>query len=126
MSKRSNIELASRLIAAFETGEDRAVEQLIHPAHRDHVAIEGLPGPDGVRESIRSWRAGFTVLQMVPEDIIASDDRVVVRVRVSGKLAAARDGRAAIGRSVEVEEVHIWRVTDNRLVEHWMVRDGNP
>jgi predicted ester cyclase len=27
------------------------------------------------------------------------------------------------GRRVEVDHVHIWRVADGRLAEHWMVRD---
>lgn len=27
------------------------------------------------------------------------------------------------GRPIDVEHIHIWRVADGKLAEHWMVRD---
>jgi len=29
----------------------------------------------------------------------------------------------ATGKTLEVDHVHIWRVADGQLAEHWMVRD---
>jgi hypothetical protein len=112
VNENANIALVRRLLVAFATGDDRGLEAVIHPAHRDHVA--GGRGPDGVRESIR--RADRAGRRLIPEDIIASGDRVVARVRLS----AADESAPRLGDSCEI---HIWRVAQDRLVEHWMARE---
>ena len=58
-----------------------------------------------------------------PEDLIATDDRVVARVRFQATPKAAFDGVEPNGQPVDVEHIHIWRVADGKLAEHWMVRD---
>jgi ketosteroid isomerase-like protein len=110
MSENRNIDLACRLLAALETGADENAEQLVHPAHRDHSATDLSSGAGGVRESIRRLRDAFSPAPMTIEDVIASGDRVVIRLRLS-----------ATGRRPEADEVHIWRIADGRLAEHWMV-----
>ncbi len=123
MSEDANVELARRLLAAFEAGDESVVDELIHPAHRDHGAPDRPAGPDGVRAAIRWVRETFGERRIVPEDIIANGDRVVARIRVSAVGIGDVCGIAAAGRRLEVEHVHIWRVAGCRLVEHWTVRD---
>jgi predicted ester cyclase len=120
MGEDANIELARRLLSAFETGDDSAVDELVHPAHRDHASTGAPSGPEGVREAIRRADAAFADRRIVPQDIIASGDRVVARIRFS----ATRTSDLCAGvRRVEVEHIHIWRVAEGRLAEHWMVAD---
>jgi predicted ester cyclase len=123
MSEDANIELARRLLAAFEAGDEDAAEALIHPAHREHGRFEAVSGPDGVRAAIRWARETFAERRIVPQDLVASGDRVVARIRVSAVPIGDVCGIAAAGRPLEVEHIHIWRVAGDRLVEHWMVRD---
>ena|ERR1700744_5515862 len=113
MSESANIVLACRLIAAFSTGDEHEIEQLIHPAHREHAAPGCPRGADVVRQSLRLQRAGATRVSVTTEDIIASGDRVVVRVKVRDE-----------ARTRVHEQVHIWRVAEGRLAEHWMVSGG--
>jgi hypothetical protein len=61
-----------------------ALAQFVHPDFLDH-------------DSGRATR------RLEPLDIVAEDDRVVVRARLS-------DGS---------QQIHIWRVTDGLIVEHW-------
>jgi predicted ester cyclase len=123
MSETANIELARRMLAAFETGDAGAVDELVHPAHRDHAALASMAGADGVRESIRWMQDTFAQRSIVLEDVIASGDRIVARVRFTAtRNGAGRGVKAADGR-VEAEHVHIWRVAYGRLAEHWMVPD---
>jgi len=123
MSEDANIALARRLLGAFEAGDEHVVDELIHPAHRDHGVRDGAPGPEGVRQAIRWAHDTFAERRIVPEDIIASGDRVVARIRVSAIPVGDLCGIAAAGRRLEVEHIHIWRIAACRLVEHWMVRD---
>jgi predicted ester cyclase len=121
VTENANIELARRLLAAYAAGDESVVDDLIHAAHRDHGALDGASGPDGVRASIGWLRRTFADRRIVPEDIVASGDRIVARVRFSATQRGELDGVPAPGRRLEVEHVHIWRVAQGRLAEHWMV-----
>ena len=123
MSDNTNIELARRTIAAFEAGDDSVVDELIHAEHRDHVATDGRSGREGVRGSIAWVNDTFADRELVVEDLIASGDRVVARLRFSATHVGELDGIAPTGRRFEADHVHIWRVADGRLAEHWMLRD---
>ena len=123
MSEDANIELARRLLAAFEAGDDSAVDELVHPAHREHAALEVPTGPDGVRAAIRWAQKTFDDRRIEAVDLIASGDRVVARTRVAATPIADLFGISATGQRLDVEHIHIWRVAGGRLVEHWMVRD---
>ena len=116
-------ELARRLLAAFETGDDGAVDDLVHPSHVDHAPQDGSTGPDGVRQSLQWVRDTFADRRIDIEDLIASGDRVVARVRFSGTQIGELFDTPPSGRQFETEQVHIWRVADGRLAEHWMFRD---
>ena len=116
-------ELARRILAAFEAADEEAVDMLIHPDHVDHAPQDGSTGPDGVRDSLRWVRETFGDRRVVVEDLIATEDRVVARVRFSATQIGELYGHAATGRRFEAEQVHIWRAADGRLAEHWMFRD---
>jgi predicted ester cyclase len=68
--------------------------------------------------------AAFPDLRMVPEDVIASGDKVVARVRVTGTHNGAFMGMSPTGRRVEVQLIDIIRFgADGRAREHWGVSD---
>jgi predicted ester cyclase len=122
MTNTADIQLAQRALTAFESCDERAVDELIHPAYRDH-ASSNSGGRDGARETMQWLRATFADMRMDPEDLIAGGDRVVARVRFSARQIGDLHGIPATGRRLETDHMHIWRVADGQLAEHWMVRD---
>jgi predicted ester cyclase len=123
MNDNSNMELARRILAAFDANDDSVVDELIHPDHREHAGMEPQPGQEGIRGSIAWVSETFADCETIIEDLIASGDRVVARVRFSATCLGEFYGTEAGGRRVEADHVHIWRVAEGRLAEHWMVRD---
>jgi predicted ester cyclase len=123
MSDTTNIELARRILAAFDAGNERVVEEVIHPDHREHAGPRPVPGRDGVRGSIAWAQEMFSDPDTRIDDLIASGDRVVARVRFRATCRGRIGGIDASGRRFETDHVHIWRVADGRLAEHWMIRD---
>jgi steroid delta-isomerase-like uncharacterized protein len=94
----------------------------------DFVERDELPGlaptKDGVTMFFRMYIAAFPDLQMVPEDVIASGDKVVARVRVTGTHKGEFMGLPPTGRRVEVQLIDIIRFSDDgRAREHWGVFD---
>jgi predicted ester cyclase len=70
------------------------------------------------------YRAAFPDLRMVREDVVASGDKVVARVRATGTHKGELMGMPATGKSVDVQLIDIMRFDDDGLVaEHWGVVD---
>src|SRR4051794_4832781 len=102
----------------YENGDLDRADELIHPdyvspepAHPDHPG-----GPEGVKETVRGLHAMFADLRFEIHDEIAEDDRVAMRVTMHG-----RDIRS--GAPFAMRQMHIWRVANGQLAEHWALRD---
>ena len=94
----------------------------------DFVEREELPGipptKAGVVEYFRMLFAAFPDFRMDVEDVIASGDKAVARVRVTGTHKGEFLGIPATGKSAFVNAIDITRFGDDGLVrEHWGVFD---
>jgi predicted ester cyclase len=58
--------------------------------------------------------ANFTV-----EDLIVEGDRVAVRVTARATQVGEFLGVAPTGRAYAIGEIHIFRIRDGQVVEHW-------
>jgi predicted ester cyclase len=120
----ANTDMARRLIAAYDAGDETVVEELIHAQYRDHGPDEEGFGRDAVCESMRWVAATFGDRETEIEDLFATDDRIVARVRFAAThVGELPSGLPPTGRRFETEHIHIWRVADGQLAEHWMLRD---
>ena len=94
----------------------------------DFIEHEDLPGltptKDGVLAFFRMYLAGFPDLQLNVEDLLASGDKVVARVRATGTHQGEFMGMPATGRAVDVQMIDIIRFGDDGYaIEHWGVFD---
>jgi steroid delta-isomerase-like uncharacterized protein len=94
----------------------------------DFVEREEIPGipptKAGVIQYFRLLLAAFPDMRMDVEDIIASGDKAVARVRVTGTNKGEFMGMPATGKSVAMKLIDITRFDDNGLArEHWGVAD---
>ena len=101
-------------------------ERLIHEAFANHQPErEPELGRDAFRTAING------VMGAVPDSkwsilkLIADGDFVVCHNRWSGTWSgsAFRGVRTPSGKRFSVEHIHIYRVKDGQLIEHWVVRD---
>ena len=96
---------------------------------RDFVEHEETPclapGKEGVIDFFRMYRAALPDLRMVPDDILASGDKVVIRLRAIGTNEGEFMGMPATGRSIDKQTIDITRFGDDGLAhEHWGVVDS--
>ena len=91
----------------------------------EHQETPGLPPTKaGVLDLFRGFRAAFPDLHMDAVDVLASGDRTVARVTVSGTQTGDFMGIPASGRHAEVDLIDIMRFDDAGLAcEHWGVAD---
>jgi steroid delta-isomerase-like uncharacterized protein len=92
----------------------------------EHEETPGLaPTKDGVKTFFRMYIAAFPDLRLDPEDVLASGDKVVARVRATGTHRGEFMGMPATGKGVNVQLIDIMRFGDDGLVrEHWGVFDA--
>jgi steroid delta-isomerase-like uncharacterized protein len=92
----------------------------------EHEETPGLaPTKDGVKAFFRIQIAAFPDLRMDVEDVVASGEKVVTRVRFTGTNRGEFMGMPATGKSVDVQLIDMFRFGDDGLLhEHWGVLDA--
>jgi steroid delta-isomerase-like uncharacterized protein len=114
-----------RLYDLLNAGDIDGFGALLADDFVDHEELPGLaPTKEGVTTFFRMFMAAFPALRMVPEDVIASGDKVVARVRATGTHEGAFMDLPPTGRLIDVQFVDIIRFgADGRAREHWGVFD---
>jgi steroid delta-isomerase-like uncharacterized protein len=114
-----------RAYELISVGDIDGFGSLVAAGFVEHEETPGLaPTKDGVLELFRGYRAAFPDMRMDVEEIIASGDRTVARVTVSGTQDGEFLGMPPSGRRVEVRLIDIMRFDDAGLIaEHWGVVD---
>jgi steroid delta-isomerase-like uncharacterized protein len=114
-----------RLYDLLTAGDIDGFGALLADGFVEHEETPGLaPTKEGVMEFFRIYRAAFPDLRMDPEDVLASGDKVVARVRATGTHEGDLMGMSATGKSVDVQLIDIMRFDEDGLVaEHWGVVD---
>ncbi len=123
-SAEENKAVIRRLFEAINDHNLDDLDELVAEDVVNHAATsEHQRGIEGYRHVVQ-WG-----MNMSPDaryellGIIAEDDMVACRVRVSGTMKGEMFGVPATGKRFSAEHVHWHRVEDGKLAERWAVRD---
>src|SRR5690242_11221321 len=106
----------------FSAGELGVVDEIIDPACVEHQ--RGLnPGPEGVKETIRTLRTWFSDFRLEIADLVADGDVIWSRNVGSGVNTGSVMGHAPTGKHVAIDVIDIARFKGGKIVEHWGVPD---
>jgi len=114
-------------------GRLELADELIAPGCVDHGMEVGIPrgdgapptprGPEAIKGVSRWLRSAFPDLSYEIEDAFADGDRVALRCTVRGTHQGEFLGHVPTGRSFAVQQIHVFRLEDGRIAEHWAGRD---
>jgi len=108
----------------FAAGNLAALDEIFHPDFINHEAgPDTPPGREGLKVTVQWMRSSFGDLSYEVEDAIAEDDRVVLRVISRGRQTGEFMGFPATGKEFAVNQIHVYRIADGKVLEHWAVRD---
>ncbi|CAN5593390.1 ester cyclase [soil metagenome] len=101
------------------------IDELVARDFVDHLPFDDdLPnGTQGLKASIRLVRMAFSDLHLLVEDMIAEDDRVVVRFRLEGTHNGMLAGRLASLKRVMIAGMAIYRVENFQIADQWCMFD---
>lgn len=119
-------QLIQRYFEVWNTGVLEPLDELLSPAYINHTPSTPNPprGPEGLKPIIMTMRTAFPDLHYQIEDIVATPDRAVARVVMTGTHRGALFGLPATGRPVRVNQINIEQIDRHgRIAEHWRVTD---
>ena len=125
MSEEENKELVRRYTReVFDEGRIDAVDRYLAPDFYNHVT--GRTGTDDFKR-LAAEVGGMAGSANVIDLLVAEGDYVVALMTISRTLHKELQAFGltfpASGQSYTVKHVHIYRVADGQIREHWAVRD---
>ncbi|MGH2896146.1 MAG: ester cyclase [Solirubrobacteraceae bacterium] len=133
-TETTNVDLCVRAqLELFGAGRLELAEELIAPGCVDHGAESGPPrdggavkaptGPEAIKAVVHWLRTAFPDLAYEVQDAFGGGDRVALRCTMRGTHSGEFLGHAPTGRAFAVQQIHVYRLQDGRIVEHWACRD---
>jgi predicted ester cyclase len=120
MSAEENRELIRSLYAlGFNQGKLFVVGEVVDPQFTDRSTPEQAVGVQGVKDYIAMVRAGFPDLLVTIEDLVAEEDKIVVRTTWRGTHLGDYEGIPPTGKAVTRTMLQIFRVSAGKLIEEW-------
>jgi steroid delta-isomerase-like uncharacterized protein len=119
MTIDSNKTLVRQFIErVFERGELPAVDELVADDFVPHT-YAGTNDREGLKRAMERVAQGLSDAEFTIDDLIAEADQVVARLTASATQVGEFMGMPPSGKRYTIEEIHIFRLRDGKIVEHW-------
>jgi steroid delta-isomerase-like uncharacterized protein len=123
------VDYSKTMRSAYErlnAGDIDGFGELIAEDFVEHEETPGIPPTKaGVLEFFRGVLSAFPDMQMTVEDLIASGDQAVARVKMTATHQGEFMSVPSTGKRVDVQLIDIMRFDDSGLVcEHWGLMDA--
>jgi steroid delta-isomerase-like uncharacterized protein len=123
MSTANNKAVVLRWFQAALTGDAPTRDSLIRADCIHHLpGMSPLLGP-AHEEMMGAFLAAFPDLDGRIEDTLAEGDSVVLRASWRGTQRGALMDLPPTGKQVQVQELHIFRLVNGQIAEHWINYD---
>ena len=122
---RSAKDVVQELFRRQRAGDVTVLDDLVAPEMVNHAA--GPQGRDGLRAILRTIEVDLGPTELEQHHLIGEGDLVVQHLTLHGTHRASTMPLLldvpVSGRPAAWAFIHIWRVADGMLVEHWACRD---
>lgn len=120
MITETNKAVIRQLVDAINTDNEAAFLAVLIPDVVDHYSLPGLPpGREGWNMNRKILRAAFPDAHWHEDAIVAEGDLVVGRYTLRGTHQGEFLGIPPTGNAITVSNIHIVRIVDGKIVEHW-------
>ncbi len=113
MSVEENKDIVRRYQEAYNTANYDALDEVVAADVLTPNMISNMPrGLEGAKFVHQKTLTGMPDYHTAIEDLIAEGDKVVARVRITGK-------------HIDLSGIYIVRIADGKIVEHWGEENGS-
>ncbi|HEV7810012.1 MAG TPA: ester cyclase [Candidatus Limnocylindrales bacterium] len=120
MSIEENKAIVRRFVdEIFVQGRAGTVDELLDDSFVGHTwPSTGNPKAD-LKAAIERTSKGLADPEFTIEDLVAEGDRVAVRLTSAATQVGDFMGMPGSGKRYSIEEIHVFRLRDGKVVEHW-------
>lgn len=112
--------IIAELYHSFSSGVVDHLDTIVSSSIVDHAALpEQAKGLDGIKQSIASFRHAFPDGEVVPREMIADRDKVVVRVSLTGTMVGEFQGIQPTGNRMIADGIETFAFRDGLISESW-------
>lgn len=125
MSIEQDKKLVSRIpLEVLNQRKPALMDELVTPDAVEHAGPPGWPPTvESTKKFFGMLLAAFPDLKYTVEDTIAEGDLIAQRNTVHGTMKGEFLGMPPSGKSATWSEMHIVRMKDGKVAEHWAVID---
>ena len=124
MSEANKALVRQALIDLWQDGNVNRIDEFCTPDFMNHtVAADRVQGIETEKRSILRFLAAFSNYQVLIEELLATDDRVILRGSWRGTHTGYFKDIAPTGKVVVVDEIAIFRLVDGKIAELWASTD---
>lgn len=127
MSTEQNKAVVRRMVdEVFNQGNIEAADEFLAPDFAEREELPpGIPRDrEGVKQISAAFRGAFPDFRASIDDIVAEDDRVVLRMTWTGTHEGEFMGIPPTGKSVSFGVIDVLRMADGKVAEHWGQMDN--
>jgi predicted ester cyclase len=104
----------------WNQGRLEVVDEVLAPDAVDRHSFDEEDFRAHLKGAIGEFRTGFPDLHAQVEDLVAEDDRLAMRVTITGTHTGPFFGTAPTGKPVSIEQYHFVQVNDaGQGIRHW-------
>ena len=122
---QENIALMRNAFAALSRRDFAAATEFLLPDFIINLA--GMPyqmrGRRTWRKNTETFLTAFPDFQLETQDMFATDDKVAVRFRMTGRIPASSWGTSRTGKRVDYQSYELYRIADGKIAEEWICSD---
>ncbi len=125
MSASDSKRIARRIPDELSRHNLKVFDEVASPSGVDHTIPEGLPNTlETVKQLMSEMLVAFPDLKYRVEDEVAEGDLVAQRLTGTGTMKGPFMGMQPTGKQARWTEMHVVRIKDGKIVEHWGNRDS--
>jgi len=107
-------------LEVYNQGKLQLIDELYAPEFIERSPQPGVaPTREAFKQNVAALRKAFPDLTYTIDDSIESGDKFVTRLTASGTMRGEFAGMPATNKHATWTEIHIVRVVNEHIVEHW-------
>jgi catechol 2,3-dioxygenase-like lactoylglutathione lyase family enzyme/predicted ester cyclase len=123
--ERSAKDVVAEMLRRQQAGDDTVLDDLVATEFVNHAA--GPQGREGLRDILHTIDVDLGPVSLEQHHLVGEGDLVAQHLTLHGTHRASTmpllSGTEASGEPVTWTFIHLWRVADGTIAEHWACRD---
>ena len=121
MEQERNKEVVRQFTRIFKNEHNvDGIDDLFDKGFTHHFRMPLPPGLDGFKQVGRMMNGAFPDVVVTEEDLIAGGDKVVERSSAVATHKGPLMGEKPTQKRIHWSEIHIYRLQDGKICEHWV------